>query len=561
MKRLYFQTLILIIVCLWQATASAQTIRIEDIKKNFSKKEWFKVSGGVSASGTYYTASEMHGHLPWTFMIQGNVNFKIFNLINLPFSFNFTNSGFTYAYPNMPNRFSLHPSYKWAAAHIGDISMTYSPYTLSGHQFTGIGADLTPGKWKASVMFGRLQRAVEYDPTNTSSTVQACYKRLGVGAKLRYDHSVFYVGGSIFLAKDYENSLRWKPDSLGITPQQNVAANIEVGFTLFKALRLYAEYAFSFLERDIRIENNASVKFYQAAKCGISYQINKTSFGFNYERIEPEYKTLGAYYFNSDLENYTLNVTSTFYKDKMSLAANAGVERDNIKNTKSSVSLRFVGSINWTFTPDEEWYIALDYSNFQTHKNVRSQFDYINQYDITENLDTLNFSQLNHNANMAVTWNVCKSDKRQHSLSLNSTFQMTQEEYADTTISVNPTLMLNSAIMHSAKISDKNVTVSTSANVTWSRTLGIESIYVGPTIAITALFVNRTLTWNNSLSANAGLMDGSYKRTVANVRTALTYTLKKHHLFTLNGIFQYQWVSGEDDIYRFNSTLAYAYNF
>ena len=162
---------------------------------------------------------------------------------------------------------------------------------------------------------------------------------------------------------------------------------------------------------------------------------------------------------------------------------------------------------------------------------------------------------------MAVTWNVSKSDKRQHNLSLNSTFQMTQEEYADTTISVNPTIMLNSAIMHSAKISDKNVTVSTSANVTWSRTLGIESIYVGPTIAITALFVNRTLTWNNSLSANAGLMDGSYKRTVANVRTALTYTLKKHHLFTLNGIFQYQWVSGENDIYRFNSTLAYAYNF
>lgn len=166
MKRLYFQTLILIIVCLWQTMASAQTIRIEDIKKNFSKKEWFKVSGGGSASGTYYTASEMYGHLPWTFMIQGNVNFKIFNLINLPFSFNFTNSGFTYAYPNMPNRFSLHPSYKWAAAHIGDISMTYSPYTLSGHQFTGIGADLTPGKWRASVMFGRLQRAVEYDPTN-----------------------------------------------------------------------------------------------------------------------------------------------------------------------------------------------------------------------------------------------------------------------------------------------------------------------------------------------------------------------------------------------------------
>ncbi len=43
---------------------SAQTIRIEDMKRNFSKKELFKVSGGVSASGTYYAASKMYGHLP-----------------------------------------------------------------------------------------------------------------------------------------------------------------------------------------------------------------------------------------------------------------------------------------------------------------------------------------------------------------------------------------------------------------------------------------------------------------------------------------------------------------
>ena len=64
MNRLYIQALILVVIKMWQVTASAQTIRIEDIKKNFSKKVWFMVSGGVSASGTYYTASEMYGHLP-----------------------------------------------------------------------------------------------------------------------------------------------------------------------------------------------------------------------------------------------------------------------------------------------------------------------------------------------------------------------------------------------------------------------------------------------------------------------------------------------------------------
>lgn len=387
------------------------------------------------------------------------------------------------------------------------------------------------------------------------------YLRIPQYAKQVQPASVIQVGGSVFLAKDYENSLKWKPDSLGITPQQNIAANVEAGFTVFKALRLYAEYAFSFLESDIRVPNHATVKFYQAAKCGISYQFNSTSLGFRYERIEPGYKTLGAYYFNSDLENYTLNVASTFYKDKMSLSANAGIERDNIKNTKASSELRFVGSVNWSFSPNDAWNIELDYSNFQAHKNVRSQFDYINQYDITENLDTLNFSQLSHNANASVMCMVKRTDTRQHNISLNSSFQLTKDAYSDSIATTNPTLMLNSAVIYSAKILDKNVTVNTSANATWSRMLDVESVYVGPTLGVVVQFVNKTLTWNNSASANVGLFDGVYQRTVCNFRTSLAYTLKKHHRFTLSGICQYQWLLGKDDIFRVNSTLAYAYNF
>lgn len=540
---------------------SAQTIRIEDMKRNFSKKELFKVSGGVSASGTYYAASKMYGHLPWTYMIQGSVNFKLFRLMDLPFNFNFTNSGFTYAYPNMPNRFGIHPSYKWASAHIGDVSMSYSPYTLGGHQFTGAGVDLTPEHWTASIMFGRLQKAVEYDPDNTQTTVAACYKRLGAAAKLRYDHRIFYVGGSVFIAKDYENSLKWKPDSLGITPQRNVAANVEVGFTLFKALHLFAEYAFSFLEHDFRIPNGATLGFYQAAKCGFSYQVKKTSIGFAFEHVDPDYASLGAYYFNSDFENYTLNVASAFLSDKMNLTASVGVERDNIRKTQTNTSLRFVGSLNWSYIPNEKMNFSASYSNFQMHKNVRSQFDYINQYDITENLDTLNFSQLSHNAYLSAMWNVESTDFCSQSLSANASFQCTNDRYGDSIPDIGNSMMLNTALMHSAMFKTKNVTLNSSANVTWNKVAGLETIYVGPTIGVTALFVKKTLNWTSSLSANVGLEQKVYQRFVANARTSLAYTLKKHHKFTFNAIGQYQWVLNNDDIFRFSATVAYGYIF
>lgn len=88
-----------------------------------------------------------------------------------------------------------------------------------------------------------------------------------------------------------------------------------------------------------------------------------------------------------------------------------------------------------------------------------------------------------------------------------------------------------------------------------------ETIYVGPTIGVTALFVKKTLNWTSSLSANVGLEQKIYQRFVANARTSLAYTLKKHHKFTFNAIGQYQWVLNNDDIFRFSATLAYGYIF
>ncbi|MDD6357892.1 MAG: hypothetical protein PUG15_07385, partial [Bacteroidales bacterium] len=98
--------IILILVLLVQA-ASAQEIRIDGIKDNFSKKNWLKVSGGVSASGTcYYTNGTSHNTDKASYFLNGNVNFRICNLVNLPFSIHLTNTGSNYKYPTLPNRFS-----------------------------------------------------------------------------------------------------------------------------------------------------------------------------------------------------------------------------------------------------------------------------------------------------------------------------------------------------------------------------------------------------------------------------------------------------------------------
>ena len=60
--------------------------------------------------------------------------------------------------------------------------MSFSPYTLSGHEFLGGGVELTPDKipFKFSAMYGRLQKATEPDTLSGDPS----YKRMGGGFKV-----------------------------------------------------------------------------------------------------------------------------------------------------------------------------------------------------------------------------------------------------------------------------------------------------------------------------------------------------------------------------------------
>ncbi|UZO82122.1 hypothetical protein NBT05_06525 [Aquimarina sp. ERC-38] len=101
------------------------------------KAKLFSLTGGVAANAVYYNGSSPRD--PFTYYLTGNVNLNISGVYNIPFSFSYSNQELGYSNPFTFNRLSIHPSYKWITTHIGDVNMTFSPYTLSGHQFTGFG--------------------------------------------------------------------------------------------------------------------------------------------------------------------------------------------------------------------------------------------------------------------------------------------------------------------------------------------------------------------------------------------------------------------------------------
>src|SRR5690606_8648296 len=189
------------------------------------KEKWFRYNGGIVANAIYYNGNANRKDL--TYYFTGNLNFNFAGLFNIPLSFTYSNQNFNFSNPFKFNRLSLHPSYKWATVHIGDVNMTFSPYSLNGHQFTGGGFELIPdGKFKISAMYGRFFKATEYNPEEPRALT--AYKRLGYGLKTAYDFKFIKLGAILFKATDDENSLENSfPMELGLSPKDNAVLSLE----------------------------------------------------------------------------------------------------------------------------------------------------------------------------------------------------------------------------------------------------------------------------------------------------------------------------------------------
>ena len=563
--------LLFIILVVYCNKGIAQQVDIEGLKNVFKAKP-VRFSGGVAANTAFYSGNGNYGRAPFTWFLQGNLNANIFGKINLPFSFNLTNAGHGLSYPTPPNRLSLHPTYKWIAGHIGDVAMSFSPYTLSGHQFTGVGVDLTPdGPWRISAMGGRLQKAVQYD---SALGIIPVYKRIGYGAKVGYNQKRYRISISAFAAKDIQNSLSTPPDSLLIFPGKNLALHYEAGIQPLKGMEITAGYATSVLTRDIRdtTENhnkgftnaftrgNGSTAIYHALKAQLNYNFRKSTIGAGYERIDPGYQTYGTYYFNNDLENITVNLAQSLFRDKASISANIGIQRDNLDYSKSGTTRRMVGALNLNYAPTERLQTSFSYSNFQTYMNIRPQFQYINQLPYQQ-MDTLNFTQISQNANLNVNVLTSKSEQQMHLLNVNLNFQDASDNQGGTVAKGNSSQFYNMATSYGIQWLQQGMNLTAAYNVSYNTIARNDFITMGPTVSFMARMFKKKLSSGLSSSYNFSKQDNVQISSVLSVRLNASYTLFKKHRLNLNLVNQIRKTQQTKNTTDLTGTMGYSYSF
>lgn len=561
-----------IVILFFAKSSIAQNLDIEGITNSTA----LKVNGNVNANTIYYNSNARNARIPFTYFLQGNINVSWLSF-SVPFSYSFSNQGdnFNYQLPFKFNRLSLHPKYKWIQGHIGDVTMSFSPYTLSGHQFTGGGIELTPNSpIKFSAMYGRLLKATEDD--GNEQTLPA-YKRIGYGAKVSWEKPNYKLGVIGFYAKDNLNSIGLIAEERNIKPKENLVISLNGETTIAKKYTLRAEYASTAITQDIRADksaittknlagvlfnNRTSTEFYNALRAGLDVNIAEMKVGLGYERVDPNYETLGAYYFNSDFENITLNLARSFFKNKINISFNVGYQRDNLNNQKTQSLGRTVGSINATYQMTDAITLTGMYSNFTSFTNQNlNQFDDINDNDLTdEEQEALNYRQLSQNANLSLNWMLSKKKNLTQSMNLNYSLASSANEENGVIRVGQANNFHNGNAVYTLGFPQNSLSISSSLNYNYSDIGKDDSNAWGTSLNLNKLFFKNKL--NTTLGASYNTSENKNLQTnVLNFRTSIGTVIAKKHNLSLNAIQLFRGSTNQERLNELTLTFNYSYAF
>lgn len=379
-------------------------------------KDAFSMSGGIR-SNTVFNVSNNPANTRDALaqVLSGNVAFNILG-VSLPFTFSISNRGTDYTQPF--NMVALHPSYKNFKAHVGITSMNFGQYTYSGLNFAGGGAEYSWDKWSIKAFGGRLKKAIEYDASLNNVSTNS-YRRMGFGVQAGYSGSKITSDVTLFKAYDDPNSLKLPVGNPELTPQNNFVVALKTKLNVIKNLSVEVEQSTSLITQNVRaaaqpearatdflVNGNSSTRASTAWNTSIDYSLKKFKIGLQYERIAPDYKTLGAIYFNNDLENYTVTPSLSLLNNKVNISANLGLQRNNLDDDKANISERWVGSGTVTAQLIKGMSLNANYSNFSSFTRRNPTADPF--YDAS--LDTMNFYQVSQN--MSAGWNYSFGNKK-----------------------------------------------------------------------------------------------------------------------------------------------------
>jgi hypothetical protein len=370
--------------------------------------------------------------------------------------------------------------------------------------------------------------------------------------------------------RDDSTTLNQADTGLTTTPSQNVVAGINSHFTIAKKLTWDTEGALSLyttnlgsqtiteIEEDKTLSSlnnflviNFSSEYYYALRSALQYREKYWSVKLEYRRIEPKYRSMGAYFFNNDVGNITLSPSLSLFKRKLNLNGSIGLQRDNLRNTKRATSGRTIGNVNISCNPNPKFGFSSNYSNYSIdQKSGRMPLS-----------DTTRVKQATHNFSFMPRYFLVKTEKT-HMIMLAYNLAANRDKNgftSDFTRFTSQIMQLNYIL----GLTKSKWSINTGLTYTVTINYAADIKGFGGTIGLTrALLKDKlSLSWNNSLMRSKSDLD---KVLVFNSSLSSNYRAGKHNSFRLYIYFTGNYPgsdSANPTFNEFKGDLSYVYTF
>lgn len=535
MKLLLFCTLLFLQLSLLSPTAGAQDVA------DIGKQKPFTISGvfGVGL-GTYNSSGIDPRERSFSYLFNGAPVISIYG-VSFPFSVVISDQHRGFRQPF--NQYGISPQYKWITVHAGWQSISWSPFTLAGYNFLGGGVELNPGKLRFGFIYGRFNKAVEADPTQPLSFLQVpTYKRNGYSAKIGYGTERNHVDVTFLDAKDDANSLPKPLTFTSVMPGANMVLGISSKFAFLHHFTWDVDAAGSIYTRNIMADTlanltldklsfiksflpiNSSSQLLTAIETHVGYQNKNYNARVQYRRIDPDYKSMGAYYFETDVANYTVEGGISLLKNQMQVNGSLGFQNDNLMHDKVVTSHRNISSL------------GVSYNTAKYGADVRySNYGVTQDRGLNPLIDTFRVARTNYNFNGLLRYTIA-NEQLSNSFILVGNIQ-SLADLNRFTAAQNKTNSKTGNLMYQLTFLKAAFGLSANYSYTVADIAIMHTIIYGPSIG-----VNKTLQKGLiNLSANVGFQQqqNNYKNagTVVNGILNGSYRITKRDAINLSFIY------------------------
>lgn len=532
-----------------------------------------RFTGEMNLTTGYYEMKGLRGiqgqFNPWI----ANGNFTLMSRSGWVVPVNFLWSSQNYQYRQPYNQIGTSPQFKkWLKLHGGYRNVYFSPLTLAGHSFLGGGIELNPGILRIGAVYGKLNRAIESNYANPDQV--ASFERTGYSLKVGLGNQRDYF--DVILLKAADNPSSIQTGNRPLKPAENLVVGISSRLHLSPKLRLEIDAAGSAYTNDLRTDEiaatqvqaadqelhaqylqhtkdvfipRASTQAYSAVQASLVRKGKYTDLKMRYKRIEPGYKSMGAYYFQTDLESFLIAPTLKMFKNRLILQSSVGYQHDNLLNQKKTQTDRLIGSANLSLSTDNSLMIDVGFSNY----GITQKTGYISLND------TLRLSQNDRtfSGNMMKLW-VGKSAT--HNVMASAIYQELQDlNLLTADFNQNWNYNFNYSWQNFSLYMDVNVGYS----YTQTKALGMNTVFQGP-----SLNVSKKLLKSQKLSTSLGISyltseenipEFKQKGTVITNSVGIEYQLTPMHRFLLH--WNYIESKGVQSFSQYQGNIQYTMSF